>query len=122
MAYGKELILDLHGCDSMTFTRKSIGELFIQVCSVANMQREDLHFWDDLDTPEAEKETEAHLVGTSAVQFIRTSNITIHALDLMRAVYFNFFSCKDYDEEEIIRLVSKWFDGTVVRANVIERA
>ncbi|MFQ5788606.1 MAG: hypothetical protein ACE5H1_11580, partial [Thermodesulfobacteriota bacterium] len=64
--YGKELILDLHNCDSTTFTRKHIRNYFKKLCSLIDMERADLHWWDDLNTPEEEKETEPHLKGTTA--------------------------------------------------------
>jgi len=36
--YGKELILDLSGCNVDTFTRKSIGGYFSRLCEVIDMQ------------------------------------------------------------------------------------
>ena len=97
--YGIELILDLHGCDVSKFNRESITAYFEQLCDLIDMQREDLHFWDDVGVAEENKQTSPHTQGTSAVQFILTSSIVIHALDQMRAVYINIFSCKVYDPE-----------------------
>lgn len=96
-SYGKELILDLHNCDTSLFTRKSIGDYFGQLCELIGMQSEDSHFWDDDGLPLEKRQTESHLKGTSAIQFILTSNITIHTLDILQAVYINIFSCKDFD-------------------------
>ncbi len=36
--YGHELILDLHKCDTNTFTRQSIGEYFDELCELIGMQ------------------------------------------------------------------------------------
>lgn len=119
--YGKELILDLHNCDPKTFTRESIEQYFIKLCDLINMEREKLVWWDDLHTPEAEKETEPHLVGTSAVQFIRTSNITIHTLDILRKVYLNIFSCKDFDVSVVHEFSLSWFKGRRVNSAVVRR-
>ena len=119
--YGLELILDLHYCDPSTFTRKSIRKYFIELCVLIDMERGVLTWWDDLYTPEEEKETEPHLVGTSAVQFIKTSNITIHTLDIMKRVYLNIFSCKDFDYEVVKLFSEKWFSGTIVRTLIIDR-
>ena len=120
-AYGKELILDLHGCDWTKFNRFHLQVFFEELCELIDMEREDLHFWDDQDTPEEEKETEDHLIGTSAIQFIRTSNITIHTLDKMKRVYLNIFSCKDFDEDEAAEFCATYFCGTVVQKTVVER-
>jgi len=119
--YGKELIIDLHKCDPLRFTRKSIRGYFKEICDLIGMEREKLCWWDDLYTPENEKETEDHLIGTSAVQFIKTSNITIHTLDKLRQVYINLFSCKDFDEVIVKRFSYQWFDGVIVNTKVTQR-
>ncbi len=119
--YGKELILDLHNCDKRTFTRDSISKYFKEPCRVIEMQACDMHFWDDMDTPEDEKQTQPHTVGTSAVQFILTSNITIHTLDLLGAVYVNIFSCKEFDDNTAKIFTADWFKGDVVNSQTVKR-
>ena len=119
--YGIELILDIHDCDPITFQRANIKTFFTVLCDRIDMEAEDLHFWDDLDTPEEEKETEPHLIGTSAIQFIRTSNITIHTLDIMKRVYLNIFSCKDFDENIVRQTALDFFGGIIVSSHLIER-
>ncbi len=119
--YGKEIIIDLHKCDPNMFTRKSIRGYLKKVCELIDMERCELHWWDDLYTPEGEKETEAHLVGTTAIQFIKTSNITIHTLDLLKTTYINLFSCKEYDDNVVVSFSEKWFKGIVVNRQTIRR-
>ncbi len=119
--YGKELIIDLHNCNSNRFTRKSIRNYFKEICKLIDMKREKLCWWDDLYTLEEEKETEPHLVGTSAVQFIKTSNITIHTLDILKKAYINIFSCKDFDENIASEFSRKWFEGNIKNWTIIRR-
>jgi len=119
--YGIEIIIDLHNCDPATFTRKSIRNYFKQLCELIDMKHEKLCWWDDLHTPAEEKETEPHLVGTSAVQFIKTSNITIHTLDIMKRAYINIFSCKDFDDSVAVEFSEKWFKGEWVGLGIFER-
>lgn len=119
--YGKEVIIDLHNCNPDTFTRNSIRNYFKFICYKIDMERCKLTWWDDLYTPEEEKETEPHLVGTSAVQFIKTSNITIHSLDIMKKVYINIFSCKEFNENKVERISKDWFKGEVVNKQVVRR-
>lgn len=119
--YGKELILDLHNCNPSKFNRKDIENYFIELCDLIDMEREDLHFWDYEDVPQEEIPTEPHLVGTSAIQFIKTSNITMHTLDIMKAIYLNIFSCKDFDAEEAKEFTEKWFEGETASFKVIKR-
>ncbi len=119
--YGKELILDLHGCDTSTFNRKSLDAYFEKLCKAIKMQKCERCFWDDVGVPEEERQTEPHLKGTSAIQFILTSNITIHTLDMLKKVYINIFSCKDFDADIATELSRKWFGGRIVNKQVIRR-
>lgn len=119
--YGYELILDLHDCDVSTFNRKSIERYMITLCEAIDMQREDLHFWDYDGVPEDELPSEAHLLGTSAVQFITTSNIVIHTLDKLKAVYANIFSCKKFEEKVAEQITKEWFGAKKCNARFIER-
>lgn len=119
--YGKELILDLHHCDPTTFNRKTIKKYFVELCELIDMERCKLSWWDDHGLPPEECQTEPHLKGTTAVQFILTSNIVIHTLDLMGAVYVNIFSCKEFDPEVAAEFTAKWFKGKVVNSHVIDR-
>ena len=85
------------------------------------MERYDLHFWDDVGVAEDERQTNPKTKGTSAVQFILTSTIVIHTLDLMKTVYVNVFSCKEFDTDEATTFVVDWFDAKDCIANVITR-
>ncbi len=119
--YGFELIMDLHGCDVGRFTRKSIEEYFVAVCNAIGMEREDLYFWDYEGVPSEEISNEEHLSGTSAVQFITTSNVVIHTLDKLKAAYVNIFSCKKYNNELAEKITREWFGAKECRTHYIER-
>ncbi len=109
MAYGKELILDLYECNPKKFNRDDIEQFLIELCKLIDMERCDLHFWDYVDFPEEKATAPPHLDGTTAVQFIKTSNITIHTLDKVGEVYINLFSCKDFDVRKAYRFVVQFF-------------
>ncbi len=118
--YGKELILDIHNCDPGTFTRESIEKYFIELCDLIDMERCDLHFWDYKDESEY-NEAPDHLKGISAIQFISTSNITIHTLDVLKKVFINIFSCKDFNESKVKQFTTKWFKGMVAKETFMRR-
>lgn len=120
-SYGKELIMDLHNCDPTTFNRKSIKQYFIELCSLIDMERSKLSWWDDHGVPTEEQQTEPQLKGTTAVQFILTSNIVIHTLDLLETVYVNIFSCKDFNADTAMNFTEKWFKGKIISSHEIER-
>jgi len=119
--YGYELILDLHGCDPTTFNRKSLDNYFEKLCKAIDMEKCDRYFWDDVGVPVDEQQTSPHTKGTSAVQFILTSTIVIHTLDLLKAVYTNIFSCKEFDKEKAEQLTKEWFCAKECRSHFIER-
>lgn len=119
--YGYELILDLHSCDVSTFTRQSLTEYFTKLCKAIDMERCELHFWDDEGVPREEQQTSPHTKGTSAVQFILTSSIVIHTLELVEAAYVNVFSCKAFDRDVAEKFTSEWFGAKECRATFIER-
>tara|TARA_R100001530_G_scaffold93239_1_gene64715 strand:- start:1028 stop:1399 length:372 start_codon:yes stop_codon:yes gene_type:complete len=119
--YGKELILDIYECNPKKFTRKELKKFFHLLCNNIDMERCDLHFWDYKGYPKEYKEAPAHLKGTSAIQFIKTSNITVHALDEMKRIYINIFSCKDFDAKCAIAFSKAYFEGVIKKKTVVNR-
>lgn len=108
-AYGYELILDLHSCDASRFTRDSIDNFFTELCELIDMERCEVHFWDDVGVAVEDQQTLPHTKGTSAVCFILTSSIVVHTLDLLGAVYINIFSCKPFDPVVARQFTEEWF-------------
>ncbi len=120
--YGKELILDLHEIkNTYLFNRKDLKKFFKELCSLIDMERCDLHFWDYVGEEEQYYKDPIHLRGTSAIQFISTSNITIHTLDEMKRVYLNIFSCKDFNSTVARKFCKDYFKGKVVTSQTIWR-
>lgn len=121
MPYGYELILDLHECDVTTFNRASLDVYFRKVCKAIDMERCAVHFWDDVGVPEHEQQTSPQTKGTSACQFILTSSIVVHTLDLRKEVYVNIFSCKWFDPPVAHDTTKKWFGAEKCCSRFIER-
>ena len=119
--YGIELILDLYGCNVRTFNRIAIEKCFIELCDLIEMERCDLHFWDDIGVSEEERQTNPMTIGTSAVQFILTSTIVIHTLEVLRSAYINVFSCKEFDSQAATEFLVRWFEASEWSAREIER-
>lgn len=120
-SYGKELIIDLHNCDTRLFTRKIFEQFLKELCHLIDMEREDLHFWDYKGDHKAYKEAPPHLKGISLIQFIKTSNITIHSLDKLKKLFLNIFSCKPFDSEVVLKFVELYFDGICVSHTEVDR-
>ncbi len=119
MSYGKELIIDLYDCDISKFNRKDLKKFFWEMCEEIGMEACKLTFWDDKWTwlwkliyfwdKTIQYQTDAHTTGTSAVQFIITSNITIHTLDKLGECYINIFSCKAFNPEKALWFARRYF-------------
>lgn len=110
--YGKELILDMHDCN--VFDEKNIRLYFRELCELIDMEACDVHFWIGEDD-------DPKISGTSAIQFIVTSNITIHALPRLKKVFINIFSCKDFSTTDAMTFTMNFFNGTIVQAKVVDR-
>jgi len=120
--YGQELILDLHGCDTSLFNRDDLTRFFQLLCKRIGMKPEALYFWDDVGVPPEECQTEPHTKGTSAVQFILTSSIVVHTLDLTGKVFVNIFSCKSFDSADTESFCVEFFKAASIgNKTVIER-
>ena len=119
--YGWELVLDLHDCNPERFNRADFRKFFKELCRKLDMKRCQLYFWDDVGVAPEKCETATHLKGTSAVQFISTSSVVIHSLDLLRAVYLNIFSCKPYDRAAAEEYCRFFFEAKAGTARFMER-
>lgn len=121
MKYGIELIIDMSGCNVSKFNRKNIKIYFLSICELLKVKAEDVYFWDDYRVPIRKRQTNPKTKGTSAIQFILTSNITIHTLDLLQSVFVNIFSCKKYDAKLVEEFTVRYFCATNYKSTLIER-
>ena len=119
--YGIETIIDLQGCDTSTFNRKNIKQYFLQACNLLDVSPEDCYFWDDYRVPKEKQQTNPKTKGTTAIQFILTSNITIHTLDLLAVAFINIFSCEDYNVKLMEEFTVRFFGSSSHRITLIER-
>lgn len=119
--YGMELILDIHNGDPTLYNRKDLKMFLVGCCELIDMERADLHWWDYTGDPEGYEQAPIHLKGTSAVQFITTSNITIHTLDMTGSIYLNVFSCKMFNADVLARWIEDQFRGEIVAQTVLRR-
>ena len=110
---GKELVLDIHQCNSDKFSRESLEEFLITLCDEIKMQRKELFVWEYQSDPDKTDEEMEHLAGFSMVLFLVTSNITLHSWENSRKISLNIFSCKDYPVESTEEFCANWFSGEI---------
>jgi len=88
-SFGLEAVLDFHDCD---FTHEDIISFVPEIVRIADMEAHDEPIvWED------DESEDLHLRGISIFQWIKTSNIVVHALDHTKLVMLNLFSCKPFD-------------------------
>lgn len=114
--YGKEIILDLNECDVTKFNKYHLDMYFKELCKLIKMERHgEPIWWEDWET------CEEHIRGITGLQFISTSDIRIHTLDMLKVIYLNIFSCKDFDPDIAIEFTRKFFKGKIKNCQVIWR-
>ena len=59
--------------------------------------------------------------GYTSVQLIETSNITGHYCDDSRDFYLDVFSCKDYSEKIVIKLIEEIFQPEKINYSILMR-
>ncbi len=120
MSYGKELIIDLYDCDVALFTKGGLWQYFVELAELTKMERcGDPHWFTMADLPPDAVDS-PHLNGLYAVQFISTSNFTIHSLYDGR-MDLNLFTCKDFDPEHVLDFTTNYFKGEVRNVEVVTR-
>jgi len=121
--YGKELILDLHNCNKETMTKENLDIFFQKLCELIEMESVKTCYWiEDEGIDPVEYKENPHLQGISAVHFIRTSSITIHAITGLKKTFINIFSCKNFNSELAEGFAIGFFEGTKVNCVTVERA
>jgi S-adenosylmethionine/arginine decarboxylase-like enzyme len=60
------------------------------------------------------------LEGWSALQFIETSSITVHADEVWGRCFVDIFSCKEFDPRIAAAVACRWFGG-IARLTVVRR-
>ena len=113
--YGLEMIIDLKGCDLSDLSRKKLRGFFVKLCNLIKMKRHgEPVFWEDHSSI-------PHLRGVSGFQFIETSNVVCHPLPMLKAVYINIFSCKEFNTKIALSFCKKYWRSTSAIHTVVTR-
>ena len=123
MAYGPELILDLHDCDTETFSRKSLRAFGKAICKEIGMTPHKFRSepWDDDGVPAEECQTKPETKGYSAIQFLMESSIVIHTLEIKKLALINIFSCNEFDRNKAKRFTKNWFGAKQITSRLVMR-
>ena len=106
--YGMEVILDCHGCNGNLFCKFHINRYFKGLVKVIDMQAAEQYFYREP-------------TGLGAVQFILTSNITIHCHNELKRVYVNIFSCKEFSAFKAKQYTHNFFTPNKISERTVIR-
>lgn len=114
--WGHHLMLDCSGCDFESMTSKQHLQNFVKELVDAIDMTAVGDPWIErtaIGIPDKE--------GFSLYQLIVTSNISAHFVDFSRQIYLDVFSCKEFEQEIVKKVVEKYFSPSRMKVNFIYR-
>lgn len=114
MAWGYHLILNCYDADKELITDPKNIEAFV----IALVKRIDMVAY---GKPQIIHFGEGDKAGYTLIQLIETSNITAHFCDESGNFYLDVFSCKEYDKDSVIEVVSQFFSPRIFHETFLER-
>ena len=114
-AWGLAMSIDLFECDPETLRNgEEIKRYLIELCELIDMKR----FGEPLIVRFG---ADPVVQGYSAVQLIETSCISGHFAEDSDSIYMDVFSCKFYDQNDVVEFTKKFFGAKNAKANVVLR-
>jgi S-adenosylmethionine/arginine decarboxylase-like enzyme len=103
--WGFHLIVDLEDCNpSKIRDGEYIKEMVYELCDLIKMKRYGEPILVDFGEDE-------NVSGYTLVQLIETSNITAHFVNKTNRIFFDVFSCKNFEHEKVILYLKEKFDA-----------
>lgn len=103
--FGYHLVLNLYECNPEKLKDgEFIKNTIIQLCDLIKMKR----YGDCILEHFGESED---VKGYTAVQLIETSNIIAHFVEKTNKIFFDVFSCKDFESEPVIQFLKEAFEA-----------
>lgn len=112
--WGKMISIDLYQCDrTKVSSAPAIKKYIADVVKLIKMKAHGPTHIDRFGTGELE--------GWSAMQFIETSSITVHADEFDNRCFIDIFSCKPFDAQKALDFSIKSFGSKSHRVLVTDR-
>lgn len=112
--WGKSVALNLYNCEhSRLIDTNLLAQFVSEVIKVVNMEAHGPCYIDRFG--------EGDLTGYSAMQFIKTSAITVHLDEIGNRAFIDIFSCKDFDAHKAAQFSQAFFKAQQIKLVVIDR-
>lgn len=118
--WGYHYIANLGGCELSSMQSKKNIKLFLtDILETTDMTAFGPPIFKYVKpTPETLKK---EIDGYSVVQVIITSSITLHFVDSKQLLFFDFFSCKQFNKTKVKELLKKYFGFSMIEEHFLTR-
>jgi S-adenosylmethionine/arginine decarboxylase-like enzyme len=99
--YGKHIVLSATNCNQKLLDVEAISSFLIELVDRIDMVA--------YGAPLVARFGAGIEEGISGVQLIETSAIMVHTNDMARDLYLDVFSCKGYNEVDVVNFVREYF-------------
>lgn len=112
--WGKSAAIDLHECAHERLTNPKLLQKFVKaLVKVVNMEAHGPCYVDRFGLGDLE--------GYSAMQFIKTSSITVHLDEIGNRAFIDIFSCKDFNAPAAKKFAKEFFQAKESTMTVLDR-
>lgn len=111
--YGKHMVLTARHCNDSLLSVDAIADFLTTLVTRIDM----VAYGDPLVARFGSGIEE----GISGVQLIETSAITVHTNDMARDLYLDVFSCKGYNELEVLAFIEETFGTSDLNYQILLR-
>ncbi|MFH1759134.1 MAG: S-adenosylmethionine decarboxylase [Patescibacteria group bacterium] len=111
--WGQSLHIDLHNCAKEKLNKDNLRLFCKLLCEEIKMRPHGKAM--------VERFGSGKLLGNSALQFIETSSISIHADEFFDRVFVDIFSCEKFDRHRAKRFTKKFFGAKNARSRGMYR-
>ncbi len=114
--WGKSAHVDLHDCDHERLISAQVLEDFVKqlIDRIGMVANGPCYIVRDGDPKE-------NLEGYSAIQFIKTSSISVHLDEVGNRAYIDIFSCKNFEEQGAFDFSKRYFNAKEGKLTVLDR-
>lgn len=114
MNWGVLAVINLYDCDrKLIKNQKAIKKFIIEICRQIKMKR--------FGPARIKRFGEGKLEGCSAMQFIKTSSITIHFDEEKNRAFIDIFSCKKFNPKKAEKFSKKFFRAKRSKMTILIR-
>lgn len=112
--WGKSVAIDLHDCqhDSLTNPDKITSYICDVIVHIKMVAHGPCHI---------ERFGSGELEGWSAMQFIETSCVTLHADEVSDRCFVDIFSCQDFDTQDTAEFTQTYFGAAQMKQTTLIR-